>query len=88
MKHKKKSSLIVSIFLVAASLTITPATMKTIAGVRGESEGANDYDQEASSATLRRERREMKVILTTSSGRACRANCLNEGHYFCSSDDF
>ena len=32
--------------------------------------------------------RELRVTLSTASGRACRANCLNKGHFFCVTDDF
>ena len=29
-----------------------------------------------------------RVTMSTTSGRACRANCIDQGQFFCAADDF
>ena len=80
MKQKNKSLYVLFTTTIAAHF-LTPVTMKSlINGDGGSGQSNDDVDF--------KQLRELKVTLTTSSGRACRANCLNKGQYFCASEDF
>ena len=37
---------------------------------------------------LMKEPRQLRVTMSTTSGRACRSNCIDEGQFFCVSKDF